>query len=575
MDIDNTASIAIIGMSCRLPGAKNIEQFWSNLVKGVETISFFSEEELRENVDMSILHNPNYVKAGSILENIDWFDASFFGFSSKEAELTDPQQRIFLECVWEALEAAGYNPEKSGSPIGVYAGSSLSQYLLFNLVSNLDVARATKLLQNLIGNDKDYLATKVSYKLNLTGPSIVVQTTCSTSLVAVSLACQSLLSYQCDIAIAGGVTVRVPQKVGYLYEENGILSPDGHCRTFDAKAQGTISGSGAGVVILKRLEEAITDGDYIHAVIKGTAINNDGALKVGYTAPSMDGQAQVIAMAHAVAGIEAETVTYIEAHGTATPLGDSIEVAALTKVFQASTQQKGFCAIGSVKTNVGHLDAAAGITGLIKTVLALKHKLLPPSLHFEQSNPQIDLENSPFYVNTTLSEWKTNGIPRRAGVSSFGIGGTNAHVVLEEAPAVVQAINKMERPKHIFTLSARSEDALNSLVQSYQDFLTSHSQISLADVCFTANTGRKHFDHRLAIIAESTEQLRKQIEAVATASEIKLVMRRPDVSTHLPKIAFLSLVKALSILAWDANSTKLNPLFGKRLTLAMKFCVLI
>ncbi|WP_071592438.1 type I polyketide synthase [Kamptonema formosum] len=428
--------IAIIGMAGRFPGAKNVDEFWKNLRDGLESISFFSEEELKSSgIDESVICDPRYVKARAVLEDIELFDASFFGFNPREAEITDPQHRFFLESAWEALENAGYNSETYEGSIGVYAGTgSYNTYLLHNLYPNHKLRELVGDFQLMIANEKDFLSTRVSYKLNLKGPSVTVQTACSTSLVAISMACQSLLNYQCDMALAGGVSIGVNQKTGYFYKEGMILSPDGHCRAFDAKAQGTVSGSGVGIVLLKRLEEAIADGDYIHAVIKGCALNNDGAFKIGYTAPSIDGQAQAIADALALAEVHPETISYVEAHGTGTPLGDPIEIAALTQAFSAETKKKGFCAIGSVKTNIGHLDAAAGVTGLIKTVQALKHQLIPPSLHFEQPNPKIDFANSPFYVNTKLSEWKVGKTPRRAGVSSFGIGGTNAHVVLEEAP---------------------------------------------------------------------------------------------------------------------------------------------
>jgi amino acid adenylation domain-containing protein len=431
--------IAIIGMSCRFPGATNIKEFWQNLRNGVESISAFSDEELLvAGVELGVLSKPNYVKNRAVLPDIELFDAAFFGFSPKEAKTIDPQHRLFLEIAWEALESAGYNPKAFASKIGTYAGVGMNTYLLNNLYYNRDILDCVGEYQLMIGNDKDFLPTRISYKLNLNGPSVNVQTACSTSLVAVHLACKSLHNGECDMALAGGVSIRVPQQAGYLYQEGMILSPDGHCRAFDAQSQGTVPGNGLGIVVLKRLADAIADGDCIHAIIKGSAINNDGSVKVGYTAPGVDGQAAVIADAQAIAGVDPETITYIEAHGTGTVLGDPIEIAALTQVFQKSTQKQGFCAIGSVKTNIGHLDAAAGIAGLLKAILALKHKLLPPSLHFEQPNPQIDFANSPFYVNTELCEWKTDGIPRRVGVSSFGIGGTNAHIVLEEAAEEIQ-----------------------------------------------------------------------------------------------------------------------------------------
>ncbi|GAB1537440.1 hypothetical protein NUACC21_00820 [Scytonema sp. NUACC21] len=341
---------------------------------------------------------------------------------SREAEITDPQHRIFLECACEALESAGYDSQTYKGSIGVYGGSGLSSYLL-NIYLNQNLVNSIDPQQLVLAGNKDFLTTRVSYKLNLEGPSYAVQTACSTSLVAVHLACQSLLNGECDMALAGGVTINATRKAGYMYTEGGILSPDGHCRAFDAKAQGSVGGEGVGIVVLKRLEDALLHRDTIHAVIKGSAINNDGSFKVSYTAPRIDTQAKVIRTAQVVAEVEPETITYVEAHGTGTALGDPIEIAALTQAFRSSTQNKGFCAIGSVKTNIGHLDTAAGVTGLIKTVLALKHKQIPPSLHFEQPNPEIDFANSPFYVNTKLSKWETNGTPRRAGVSSVGLGG--------------------------------------------------------------------------------------------------------------------------------------------------------
>ncbi|HEY9666547.1 MAG TPA: polyketide synthase, partial [Coleofasciculaceae cyanobacterium] len=386
---DSMEGIAIIGMSGRFPGAKNLSEFWQNLRDGVESISFFTDEELiASGIDPTVLSEPNHVKAGAVLEDTELFDASFFEINPREAELTDPQHRLFLECAWEALESAGYDSQRCESRIGVYAGASLSNYYSFDL--NRDQMGSAQCYQTVIGNDKDFLTTRVAYKLNLKGPSITVQTACSTSLVATAIACQSLLNYQCDVALAGGVSIRVPQKTGYVYQEGGTLSPDGHCRAFDAQAKGTTIGNGLGVVVLKRLSEAIADGDCIHAVIKGSAINNDGSRKVGYTAPSVDAQAEAIAEAIMFAEVEPETINYIEAHGTGTALGDPIEIAALSKVFRASTEKKAFCAIGSLKTNIGHLDAAAGIAGLIKTVLALKHQSIPPTLNFEQPNPQID-----------------------------------------------------------------------------------------------------------------------------------------------------------------------------------------
>ncbi|MEO1376925.1 MAG: polyketide synthase, partial [Cyanobacteria bacterium J06635_10] len=438
----NGLEIAIIGMAGKFPGAKNIDEYWENIKNGVESIRSLTDEYLlSQGVDKSSLEHPQYIKAAAVLEDIELFDADFFGFSPREAEILDPQQRLFLECAVEALETAGYNPQTYPGLIGVYGGAGMNGYL-FNLYTNPNIRNSVSNYQLFLGNDKDFLTTRVSYKLNLTGPSVDVQTACSTSLVAVHIACQSLLSGECDIALAGGVAIS--KQVGYLYQEGGIYSPDGHCRAFDAQAQGTVSGSGVGIVVLKRLEDALNDGDSIDAVIKGSAINNDGTFKVSYTSPSIDAQAKVIRAAQLMGDIEPESISYIEAHGTGTPLGDPIEVAALNQVFGSKKKVEGVervegvekkqkaCGIGSVKTNIGHLDTAAGIASLIKAVLALKYKQIPPSLNFETPNPRACFDNSPFYVNANLSVWETDKLPRRAGVSSFGIGGTNAHVVLEE-----------------------------------------------------------------------------------------------------------------------------------------------
>jgi phthiocerol/phenolphthiocerol synthesis type-I polyketide synthase E len=497
--------IAIVGMAGRFPGAKNVDEFWQNLRDGVESISFFSEQELESfGIERSVARDPRYVKARAVLADIELFDASFFGLNPREAEITDPQHRFFLESAWQALENAGYNSETYEGAIGVYAGAgSFNTYFLNNLYPNRQLRESVGDFQLAIANEKDFLSTRVSYKLNLKGPSVTVQTACSTSLVAIGMACQSLLNYQCDMALAGGVSIGVNQKTGYFYKEGMILSPDGHCRAFDANAQGTVSGSGVGIVVLKRLEEAIADGDYIHAAIKGCAINNDGAVKVGYTAPSVDGQAQAIADALALAEIPPETVTYIEAHGTGTPLGDPIEIAALTQAFSLDTQKKGFCAIGSAKTNIGHLDTAAGVAGLIKTVQALKHQLIPPSLHFEQPNPKIDFANSPFYVNTQLSEWKAERSPRRAGVSSFGIGGTNAHVVLEEAPLV--EASGQSRPSQLLVISAKTSSALDSATANLNNYLQQNTEVNLADVAYTLQVGRKAFNHRRIVVCNDSQ----------------------------------------------------------------------
>jgi phthiocerol/phenolphthiocerol synthesis type-I polyketide synthase E len=501
--------VAVIGMSGRFPGAQSLDEFWSNLRNGVESISHFSAEELKD-VDPALVNNPNYVKAAGVLENIDLFDAQFFGFTPREAEIMDPQHRFFLECAWEALESAGYEPDTYKGLIGTYAGMGMSKYLLNNLLPHTALIESVSPLQLKILNDKDFLTSLLAYEMNLKGPSVTIQTACSTSLVAICLACQSLLNYQCDIAISGGVCIEIPHRAGYFHVE-GVTSPDGHCHTFDARAQGTVQGNGAGVVVLKRLSEAIADGDTIHAVIKGSATNNDGATKVGFTATSVDGQMDVIALAQAVANVEPDTIGYIEAHGTATPLGDPIEVAALTQIFRESTARTNFCALGSVKTNIGHLDTAAGVAGVLKTVLALKHGQIPPSLNFSEPNPHIDFANSPFYVNDKLTEWKSNGTPRRAGVSSFSLGGVNAHVVLEEAPHAAAA-EPSARASQLLVLSARTEAALEKATGNLVDFLKQHPEQNLADVAYTYQVGRKPFTHRRTLVCDSSSDALTALE---------------------------------------------------------------
>ncbi len=498
------AGIAVIALAGRFPGAGDVEALWSNLMAGVESLSFFTEEELlREGIPAATVEDPAYVRSKGILDGVEELDAAFFGVTPREAELTDPQQRIFLECAWEALERAGYLSDRETAPVGVFAGESMNSYL-FNLLSNPDLVESVGAFQTVTVNDKDFLSTRVSYKLNLEGPSLTVQTACSTSLVAVHLACQSLLNGECEIALAGGVSVRVPQRSGYLYRVGGIDSPDGHCRAFDAEAEGTVAGNGVGIVVLKRLDRALTDGDPVLAVIKGSAINNDGSHKAGYTAPRIEGQARVIRAAHLNAGVEAESISYVEAHGTGTPLGDPIEVAALTEAFRASSDRRGFCALGSIKTNIGHLDAAAGVAGLIKAVLALQHQAIPPSLHFKRPNPRIDFESSPFYVNDHAREWRREESPRRAGVRSFGIGGTNVHVVLEEAPVREPAASGAG--SQVLLLSARTETALDRATERLALHLESHSDLNLADVAYTLQVGRRGFPHRRMLVCRTLSE---------------------------------------------------------------------
>ena len=505
--------IAIIGLAGRFPGASDIRTFWNNLVSGVNSIVPLSEEELNltENERRRLLKDPNFVPYAATIKDADHFDAAFFGIYPREAQAMDPQHRLFLECSWEAIEDAGYEPSSYPGSIGVFAGSYMNTYTLCSLESNPSFIAGLAdsfhggTLQHELGNDKDYLATRVSFKLNLRGPSITVQTACSTSLVAVAQACMSLSYYQCDMALAGASTLKLPQNRGYLYQPDGMVSPDGVCRTFDANSRGTVFGDGVSVVLLKRLEDAIEDGDSIYAVIKGWGVNNDGASKVGYTAPSVEGQKEVIAQAHALADIDPRTISYVEAHGTGTPIGDPIEIDALTQAFRMGTEDKQFCAIGSVKTNIGHLDVAAGGAGLIKTSLALAHEKIPASLNFESPNPNIDFENTPFYVNDKLSDWKRSEAPRRAGLSSFGVGGTNAHVVVEESPT--SNWTPSDRPYHMITLSARSNNALEQMTDRLADHLTAFPELPLEDIAYTLQVGRAAFNYKRYCVAESKEAL--------------------------------------------------------------------
>ena len=511
-------AIAIIGMSGRFPGAPSIERFWENLRDGIESITPFSRSELQAaGVDPAAFDNPAYVPAGSILEDIDLFDAAFFGFSPREAESLDPQHRLFLETAWHALEDAGYDPETFPGSVGVYGGCAMSAYLDY-LQSNPEFMALLGYLQVHIGNDKDYLTTRVSYKLNLKGPSFSIQTACSTSLLAVAVAGDQLLSHQCDMALAGGVCVRVPQKAGYYFEPGGIFSPDGHCRVFDENAAGVVFGNGVGVVVLRRLADALADGDAIHAVVKGWAVNNDGAAKGSFAAPSLEGQADVITRAHEHAGLRADTITYVEAHGTGTSVGDPIEIAALTQAFRASTAKKQFCAVGSVKTNVGHLDPAAGVASLIKTVLALQHCEIPPSLNCATLNPAIDFVDSPFFVNRELSAWDVGKSVRRAGVSGFGIGGTNVHLVLEEAPLIEPVATP--RRHHLAVLSARSAPALRAAATNLAEHLMVTPGLDPAEVAYTLQAGRRALDHRCAIVYRDVDDL---VEALADSENARLI----------------------------------------------------
>ena len=534
---DTGLDVAIVGMAGRFPQADNIEAFWRNIRDGVASVSRFTDAQLREQgVPQQLLDDPAYVKAGIGFEGADRFDAAFFGYTPREAEQLDPQQRLFLECAWEALEDAGYSGRRNGAAVGVYASTGANLYLMKHLLPRIQLGQPNgiaELLGLLNGNAPDALSTRVAYKLDLRGPALTVQTACSSSLMAAHLACQALMAHECDMALAGGVWLNLLQEAGYRHQPGAILSSDGHCRAFDARADGTALGSGVGIVVLKRLADAQRDGDTVHAVIKATAANNDGAGKVGYTAPSIDGQAGVIRAAHAIAGVTADSIGYVEAHGTGTTLGDPIEIAALARAFSATTDRRGFCAIGSVKASIGHLDAAAGIAGLIKTALALKHGTVPPCVNFESPNPRIDFANTPFHVPTRAMPWPSDGAPRRAGVSAFGMGGTNVHAVLEEAPP------QPARPAaadgtSVLLLSARSDAALKAQALRLAQHIESHPGQALPDIAHTLAHGRARFEHRAALAAAHRAQAVSALKACAEEGQ-----GAGRVLSDAPTVAFL------------------------------------
>jgi len=506
--------IAIVGLSVDVPGAGSAAAFWDNLRQGIESIEVLDEETLLaagERADN--LNHPNYVPAAARLKDYDTFDAEFFGFSPKEAAILDPQHRKFLEVAWNAMEDAGHPPESLDTPIGVYAGCGMGSYFYFNICSNPDlVDEVGMFLLRHTGNDKDFLSTRVSHVFDLKGPSVNIQTACSTSLVAIHYACKALREGECGMALAGGVTIELPQGRGYIFKENEILSPDGHCHAFDHRAQGTVFGSGAGAVALRRLEDAVADGDHIWAVIKGSAINNDGADKAGYLAPSVTGQAAAVRKALAAADVPADTIDYVECHGTGTYLGDPIEVTALTEAYRDSTDEVGYCRIGSVKTNIGHLDTAAGVAGLAKTTLALKHRQIPASLGFEAPNPAIDFEHSPFKVNASLADWQPHKGPRRAGINALGVGGTNAHVILEEAPER-GASEESDFPFHVLCLSGRNKSALDDNTSALAAWLRDNPGANLADVAYTLKEGRRGFAKRRVVVAETATEAADLLEA--------------------------------------------------------------
>ena len=516
------SEIAIVGMAGRFPGAPDLDVFWRNLEQGVESITTFSHEELAQSgEDPKTLEDPGYVRSRPILEGVELFDAAFFGFSPREAEVLDPQLRLFLECAWTALEHAGHDTERFKGRISLFAGAGFSNYLVHNLYKNRPVMEAFGDQQSTIYNVQDSLVTMVGYKLNLKGICCAVQTFCSTSLVGVHLACQNLLNFESDLALAGGVNIYVPQKRGYLYEDGSILSRDGHCRAFAARADGTVFGNGLGIVVLRRLEDALKDGDTVHAVIRGSAVNNDGSLKVSFAAPGVVGQTEVVVEALSAADVDPATIGYVEAHGTGTRLGDPAEVSALTKAFRTGTDRRGYCALGSVKSNVGHLDAAAGVAGLIKVILSLLHGRIPPTLHFEAPNPAIDFASTPFYVNSTLLEWPRGAAPRRAGVSAFGVGGTNAHVVVEEAPEAART--PTARSHQLLVLSAKTPGALETAAHGLAAHLEAHPEMELADVAYTLQLGRRAFAERRIVVAGS---LAEAVTGLRSASPLAATCHR-------------------------------------------------
>jgi acyl transferase domain-containing protein/thioesterase domain-containing protein len=532
-EVNPSTAVAVIGLSGRFPGASTPDDLWVNLRAGKESISFFSDDELlRAGESADVLANPAYVRAAGRLDDIAGFDASFFGMSPRDASVCDPQHRLFLECAWEAFEHAGYVGERVPGPVGVFAASGAAEYLMHNLLRNRRIMDSVGAwLVRHTGNDPNFLATRVSYELNLTGPSMSVQTACSSSLAAVHVACQSLLNGECDMALAGGTTVYPHQTRGYLYKEGEILSPDGHCRAFDARSAGTVMASAVGCVVLKRWADAERDGDRVLAIIRGSAINNDGADKVGYLAPSVTGQTRVVSEALAVAAIHPDEVSYVEAHGTGTLIGDPIEITALTQAFRAATARTGFCAIGSIKTNFGHAGEAAGICGLIKTVLALQHRELPPSLHFETPNPQVDFPSTPFRVNTRLCDWTAPpGGTRIAGVTSLGAGGTNVHVLLEEAPPLQPA--PTARRQHLLVLSARTPAALDRATANLTAHLRAHPAVPLADTAYTLLAGRKAFACRRAVVAADAREAVAAIEQVNPRRVLSSSDRAAEVATY-------------------------------------------
>ncbi len=509
---EELGAVAIIGMAGRFPKSRDLAEFWRNLCEGADCITRFSREDVvATSYTRDLLDKPNYVGAAGALDDIDLFDARFFGISPREVQGMDPQHRVFLEVAVEALQIAGYDPARAPGPIGVYAGCDDSTYFVNNLLANPEFMMTVGPFAAALGSDKDYLPTRVSYELDLRGPSVSIQCACSTALAATHIAIQGLLEFECDLALAGGVAIRVPQKMGYLAQEGGVFAPDGRCRPFDESGGGFVEGSGAGILVLKRMEDALADGDHIWAVIRGSALNNDGRGKMGFAAPKRESQAAVIAAAHAAAEVEPASITYVEAHGTGTRVGDPLEFGALDDIFRPAGVAPGSCGIGSVKSNIGHLFPAAGAASLIKTALALENRTIPPTINFRRPNPEIRLEGSPFRIVTDLESWPEGPTPRRAGVSAFGIGGTNAHVILEEAPPPEPS--GPSREEQLLVLSAKTSTALAAAAERLRAVLAGADAPKLADAAFTLQHGRTAYAHRRAVVCRDAAEA---VEALAS-----------------------------------------------------------
>ena len=550
---DTSTDVAIIGMVGRFPGANDVAEFWHNLCEGIDTNIWFTDAQIDPSIDAELRADPNYVRARGILADADMFDAAFFGISPREAEVMDPQARIFLELAHQALETVGYTPDRYPGQIGLYAGSGQNTYFEKHICTRSEIIDRLGEFQTMLANEKDFLTTRTSYKLGLTGPSLSINTACSTSLVAIIQAVRSLSDRHCDMALAGGISITTPQNRGYLYQEGGMLSPDGRCRPFDASAGGTLFNSGAGIVVLKRVESALADGDRIYAVIKGVGLNNDGADKVSFTAPSVNGQAAAIALAHADCGFDSKTISYVETHGTATAMGDPIEIEALTLAFQQPAATEPFCAIGSLKGNIGHVVAAAGVAGVIKTALALDRQLLPPSINFTSPNPAIDFANSPFFVNTKLTPWQVGETLLRAGVSSFGIGGTNAHIILEQAPTVPPS--SKSRPCQLLVLSAKTATALDKATANLQADLA-QTTANIADIAFTLQQGRTIFNHRRTIVCRDAAEA----VAILETQDVKSTATR-HTEIRNPEVVFMFPGQGSQYVNMGANLYQTEPVF--------------